>query len=67
MKMPKELESHQANYKQGVWANYTDEEYMWWVRLYTQRATHRSNPVKRMKDLIDARNYLLMWIAKEED
>lgn len=71
MERPKEIDEYQANYMPGTWATYTPEEYYWWVRLYSQRALHRANREKMSEDLIDARNYLLMWIAvnkeKEED
>lgn len=64
MKMPKEIEEYQKDYKEGKWATYTEEEYYWWVRLLMQRSTHRSNPEMKAKDLTDARNYLLMWLTK---
>ena len=64
MQIPKEIEEYQKDYKEGAWATYTEEEYSWWVRLLTKRAMHRSDNKKKLKDLIDARNYLLMWIEK---
>ena len=66
MNIPKEIKEHQGKYVEGAWATYTEEEFKWWVRLLTQRALHRSNPEERVKDLIDARNYLLMWLATLE-
>jgi len=66
MDRPKEIDQYQGDYRDGAWAEYSPEEYKWWVRLLTQRATHRTNQEKKLKDLIDARNYLLMWISREE-
>ena len=67
MKIPEEIEEHQGKYKEGKWATYTEEEFRWWVHLLTQRALHRSSLEKKRKDLIDARNYLLMWIEVTND
>lgn len=66
MKIPKEIDQYQKDYRDGAWAEYSDEEYRWWVHLLTQRATHRTNQGKKIKDLTDARNYLLMWITRAE-
>lgn len=64
--MPTEIKPYQPFYKEGTWSELEEEEYDWWVYLLTQRATHRTNLVKKLEDLINARNYLLMWIAKVE-
>lgn len=64
--MPAEIKPYQPFYKEGTWAELTEEEYAGWVHLLTQRATHRVNLVKKLEDLINARNYLVMWIAKLE-
>ena len=62
-KIPEEIEQFQSNYREGTWQEYSEGEYFWWVRLLVTRATHRTGGDKKLKDLIDARNYLLMWIA----
>lgn len=66
MGTPKEILEHSKDYKPGAWANYSEEEYMWWVRLLMKRSFHRSEQAGKVKDLTDARNYLLMWLAKFE-
>jgi len=64
MKMPEEIKQYQGDYKEGAWQDYTEEENLQWIRLLLKRATHRSNPTKKLKDLVDARNYLAMLIAQ---
>jgi len=61
---PTELEKHQSDYKDRAWEQYNMEELGRWVALLSKRATHRSNPEKKKKDLYDARNYLSMMEAK---
>ena len=55
--IPEGLKKHQNDYREGAWDEYTNEELEWWVRLLTKRATHRTNPEKKAKDLYDASNY----------
>lgn len=66
LKQPKEIEQYQADYREGAWAEYSESEYRQWVNVLTIRATHRTSKDKKLKDLTDARNYLLMWIARVE-
>ena len=66
MRTPEEIREYEQDYVEGAWAKYTEEEYSWWIRLLVQRALARTNDEKKRKDLIDARNYLLMWLAKIE-
>jgi len=54
------LNEHQKNYHEGAWKDYTVEELEWWVKLFTKRANHRKDPVKKEKDLTDAKNYGMM-------
>ena len=64
---PKGINPHQADYKDRAWEQYSFEELGMFVHLLTKRATHRSNPEKKKKDLYDARNYLSMMDAKLKD
>lgn len=54
------LNQHQYKYNANAWKEYTEEELEWWVKLFTKRAEHRKDPVKKEKDLRDARNYQMM-------
>jgi len=57
------LAENQSKYHEGSWKNYTEEELEWWVKLFSKRATHRSDPAKKLKDFQDAANYQLMLDA----
>jgi hypothetical protein len=59
------IEKHQEDYKPEIWKQYTKEELEWWVKLLKKRATHRTNPEKRDKDLYDASNY--EWMLKQKE
>jgi hypothetical protein len=61
---PSSLAPHQDDYKPRSWDEYGMDELGNWVHLLSKRATHRTNPAKRKKDLYDARNYLNMMDAK---
>jgi hypothetical protein len=61
---PPSLSPHAAKYKDGVWQLYKMYELGNWVHLLAKRAEHRKDPVKRIKDLTDAQNYLDMMQAK---
>jgi hypothetical protein len=63
MRTPKEIESHEPDYKPGAWQQYTLAELGQWVHLLATRAGHRDNAAKRAKDLADARNYWRMMGA----
>jgi hypothetical protein len=60
MKRPESIESHQGDYKNKAWQNYTLQELGMWVHLFVKRAAHRTNAEKKTKDLYDAQNYLNM-------
>ena len=64
--MPTAIKPYQEDYKDGAWQQYSEEDYCDWVRLLMTRARHRTNLAKKQKDLIDAYNYLVMFIAKVE-
>jgi len=59
----KELEKHEKDYKKDAWQTYSEVELQWWVSLLRKRASHRSNPEKKAKDLYDADNYQKMLDA----
>jgi hypothetical protein len=63
-KMPESLAAHQPDYRGGAWDEYTIAELGSWVHLLAKRATHRTNPEKRAKDITDAQNYLSVIQAK---
>ncbi len=60
MNTPKEIVPHAPKYNNNSWQDYTLQELGNWVHLFSKRATHRADPEKRQKDLVDARNYWLM-------
>ena len=64
MKVPESLEPHKDDYKNRAWENYSMQELGNWVHLLMKRSSHRSNPVKKRKDLYDAQNYLDMMQKK---
>lgn len=64
---PKQIKTHQGDYKNDAWRQYTPEELGQWVALLLKRASHRSNEEKRLKDLYDASNYLAMLQAHLEE
>lgn len=63
LQKPVSLEAHQHKYNEGAWKQYEVHELGWWVHLFLKRATHRSDPLKKQKDLEDAQNYLNMMQA----
>jgi hypothetical protein len=63
-KTPASLKPHRNDYKDGAWRFYKMSELGQWVHLLYMRAGHRTDPVKRAKDLYDAENYLGMMRAK---
>ena len=65
--MPASLAEHQPKYHAEAWREYTIEELGWWVKLFTKRAGHRSDPEKKAKDLHDAANYADMLALAEAD
>ena len=67
MDMPEGLLAHQEDYRPNSWSTYTIEELEWWVKLLRKRATHRTDQIKRRKDLYDARNYKSILDAKMEE
>lgn len=62
--MANRLETHQKDYKEGAWTNYTLSELGNFVHLFGKRSEHRSNKDKAIKDLYDAKNYLFMMAQK---
>lgn len=62
--MPESLVAHQSKYREGAWDEYSIDELGQWVHLLAKRATHRTDPEKRAKDLTDAQNYLDVIQAK---
>ena len=60
------IDEHEEDYIPNIWKEYSAEELMWWVHLYTKRATHRSNKYldNIEKDIYDARNYL--WMLEQK-
>ena len=58
------LEKHQSKFKLEAWKEYTEEELEWWIKLFTKRASHRTDTIKIEKDLTDARNYQIMLDKK---
>lgn len=62
--MPVSLAAHQPDYRENAWDEYTIAELGQFVHLLAKRATHRANPEKRAKDLLDAQNYLNVLQAK---
>lgn len=63
LQKPACLDEHQHKYNEGAWQEYTLQELGNWVHLFVKRASHRSCPDKRAKDLHDAQNYLNMMQA----
>ena len=61
------IDQNDKYYKPQAWESYTLAELGQWVHLLAARAGHRSDPVKRAKDLEDARNYWHMMGAKLGD
>ena len=61
---PAALEPHEKDYKPKAWEQYTFAELGGWVHLLTTRAGHRVKGLKRDKDLLDAKNYIEMMLAK---
>lgn len=51
---------HENDFGKDAWKDYTLEELGQWIALLTKRASHRSNPDKSKKDIVDAQNYLEM-------
>ena len=62
-----ELKEHEKDYRKDAWKNYSEGEYLTWVRLLIKRSGQRSNMEKKVKDLKDARNYLSRLIARCEE
>ena len=66
------LSKHDKDYNPDAWMDYDEDEYLYWIRLLTKRATMRTNTDKMKKDLYDAKNYMWMleqyleFILKEE-
>jgi hypothetical protein len=60
---PPPLLAHEEDYRPDAWKQYTLAELAWWVHLLVLRASHRTDAVKRQKDLADAQNYLSMMQA----
>lgn len=63
-KTPPSLQQYANQYKDGAWRLYKMYELGNFVHLLSKRASHRADPVKRLKDLTDAQNYLDMMQAK---
>jgi len=61
---PQSCESHQSDYKAKAWEIYSLEKLGSIVDFFVMRAAHRTNLVKREKDLTDAQNYLNMMQSK---
>lgn len=57
----------EENYNSGSWQDYSEPEYRQWVDLLLKRSQHRSNLGKKIKDLTDAKNYMVMLIARLEE
>lgn len=55
---PKSMQSHEKDYREHAWDEYSIEELGEWVHLLAKRSTHREDAAKRAKDLYDAQNYL---------
>lgn len=66
IKTPESLVPHETDYHPRAWEDYTLAELGWWIHLLATRSAHRSDPVKKTKDLEDAKNYLAMMSAKLE-
>lgn len=58
------IEKHQKDYKPEAWKAYSLGELGMWVHLLRKRAEHRTDKVKKEKDLYDAGNYL--WMLKQK-
>jgi len=54
---------HAHDYRQDAWREYTPAELGQWVALLLKRSSHRTNAVKRAKDIYDAENYADMLRA----
>lgn len=67
MEMPESIVAHAADYKDRAWEDYTIQELGQFVHLLAKRATMRTDPVKRNKDLYDAQNYLNMIQANLDE
>lgn len=67
VEIPQGCQNHQPDYKPDAWELYSLAELGQWVHLLVKRAEHRSNLVKRDKDLHDAQNYLSMMQAKLDE
>lgn len=67
MGTPEEIKIHSQNFHNGSWRNYTFQELGNFVHLLTKRANHRTDANKAIKDLTDAKNYLIMMEAKLEE
>ena len=68
-KTPEELVPMADGFKDGSWRVYTIPELGQWVHLLLQRASHRTNLVRKSMDIRDARNYWKMmgsWIDHAE-
>ena len=60
---PVEILKYDKDYKNKSWMQYSVEELGKWVHLLVKRAEHRTNSVKKQKDIHDARNYWRMMGA----
>jgi len=60
---PKEIKEHDKDYINKAWMQYSLDELGQWVHLLVKRAEHRTNEIKKQKDIHDARNYWRMMGA----
>ena len=66
IQIPEAIKHHEEDFMPGAWQDYSEADCCTWVRLLMERAQRRTNLSKKLKDLLDAYNYLVMFIAKVE-
>jgi len=64
--MAERLEKHQADYYAKSYEEYSFQELGNIVGFFAKRASHRTDEIKKSKDLYDAKNYLTMMQMKLE-
>ena len=58
------LKVHQPDYKPKSYKEYSFQELGNIIGFFAKRSSHRTNLGKQMKDLYDAKNYLVMLSEK---
>lgn len=62
-RLPVELTGHATGFDKDAWREYQVYELGWFVHLLLMRSRHRTDAIKRAKDIYDAGNYLSMMGA----